>query len=282
MSTKHNLVRLASTVFNTPQLITAEGFEPIASYLTRRMSDANFAVYKDNDKGDKEKHKTNKMGNLGVIQIDGSLSYQPVETLCGAVGTSYVDLIAQTQELIDSGVDTILYEVDSPGGEAAHCFDTADTLREMLTDAGVKSFAYIDGYSASAAYALSCVMDEVIIHPSAVAGSIGCIVCLYSDAKALEKEGFERHVITSTPGKSPYAKEGGFSEAFLTKIQQDVNRLGAEFVAHVSKFTGIPEEDIAATDAQCFHAEMALEKGLVNAVMNHREFSKYLAEQITN
>jgi ClpP class serine protease len=279
MNKAHNIVRLASTIFNTPQLITAEGFDPIAKYLSRRITDADFAIYKkeDDEKYNKDEDDLEMIGSVGVVQISGSLSYRPVYTLCGEVGTSYMGLIEQTQALIDAGAKTIVYEVDSPGGMAAHCFDTADTLREMLTEAGVKSIAYLDGTSASAAYALSCIADEVIAHPSASAGSVGCIVCLLSDAKALEQEGYKRLTITSTPGKSPFAEDGSFSEQFLNKLQEDVNRLGAEFVAHVAKFTGVSEADIAAQDAQCFHAEAALEKGLVNAIMNHREFSAYVA-----
>lgn len=279
---KHNVFRLASTIFNTPQLITAEGFDPVARYLTKRLTDADFSIYKGKPDKDEEDEDDDEdievIGNVAIIKISGSLSYKPVYTLCGAIGTSYLGLIEQTQEAIDKGVKTIVYEVDSPGGQAAHCFDSADTLREMLDNSGVKSVAYVDGCAASAAYALSCVFDEVIIHPSASAGNIGCIVCLYSDAKALEIDGYKRICITSTPGKSPYAEDGSFSETFIDNLQQDVNRLGNEFCEHVAKFTGIPVEEVKLTDAKCFDASVALSKGLVSSVMNHREFSNYIAE----
>ena len=102
------------------------------------------------------------------------------------------------------------------------------------------------------------------------------------DSKAMEKEGYKRVVISSTPGKSPYTEDGSFSKQFLEKMQEDVTRLGNKFAEHVAKYTGLPVEAILKMDAQTFHAEEALEIGLVNAIMTPREFINHLSKRRTN
>jgi ClpP class serine protease len=85
--------------------------------------------------------------------------------------------------------------------------------------------------------------------------------------------------IASTPGKTPFDSEGAFSAEFLAEVQSDVTRLGNEFAAHVSQYTGIPVEAVLAMDAKVFHADAALANGLVTAVMDHKTFAKYMADK---
>jgi len=272
----HTLLRLTSQVFNKPQLITEAEFAPIVKYLKDRNTLAN-PIYQGTPGKGLDTEELDIFNGVGVLQISGPLVYKPVDTMCGEELTSYLDLIEDTQELCNAGVKAIIYEVSSGGGAASHAFETANSLKEILAENGVASFAYIDEISASAAYALSCVFDEIIINPSASAGSIGAVVCLMDDSKAMEQAGLKEIYITSTPGKVPFAADGSFKESFLTKLQEDVKSLGLEFAQHVSDNTGLSVEEILAMDAQCYNAEMALEKGLVNSIMNHKEFSAYIA-----
>lgn len=295
----HNLTRFSRTIFNTPQYIIQSEFDPIAQYLIKRQFDPSLIITtkkKDKKCDDKEgpevpdcpsddpevemsmdEEGMHIVGNIGVIEVEGALSYQPIYTLCGKVGTSYEELIEWTSELAEMGIKTIIYEFSSGGGQAAHLWDTTQTLRDILTENGIRSIAYIDEYAASAAYALAVICDEVIIHPSAEAGSIGCVVCLTDYSKAMDKEGIKPIYITSTSGKVPFNEDGSFSDKFLAKVQESVDRLGDEFVNHVAKYTGLSVEEIKATDAQSFYADKALALGLVNKVMTHREFNNYLS-----
>ena len=276
----HNIQRLASTILNKPQLITQQSFDPIVQYLTARIMNPEFAVYKEERQERDEDERVEMINGVAVISIEGSLSYKPVYTLCGEMGTSYMGLLEQVQYAVDSKAHTIVFEVASGGGEASHCFESANSIRDMLTDAGIYSIAYVDQAAYSAAYALSVVADEVIVNPSAGVGSVGCVVALTDYSKALDKEGIKPIYIASASQKIPFNPDGSFSESFLAKLQEDVNRLGDEFIAHVAKYTGLSEEEIKATNAQTFYADKAVEMGLANAVMNHREFSTYLSSKL--
>lgn len=275
----HKINRLASSILSEPQLITADAYNVIAQYLTKRITDADFVVYEPDEEEDKDRNKQEMIGEIGVIPVSGSLSYKPIMTMCGAVGASYTGLIAQTQEVIDAGAKLIIYDFNTPGGMASHCFETANTIRDMLDEAEVESVAYIDEMAASAGFALACVMDEVIANPSADAGSIGCVLALENRNKEAIQKG-ELKFITSTNGKVPFTPEGEFSEGFISRLQNNVSKLGTEFISHVSKYTGLDSELIASFDAQLFNADEALENGLVNKVMTHKEFTNYIKTKV--
>lgn len=277
----HNILRLAASILNKPQLITQEAFEPIAQYLISRTKSPEFAVYKkDEEDEDKDDDEMEMVGDVAIIPISGSLSYKPQYTLCGEVGSSYLGIIEQVEEAIENKAKVVVFEVASGGGEAAHAFDSAESVRQMLDAAGIYSIAYVDEYAFSAAYLWSVIADEVIAHPEASVGSIGCVVCLTDVSKALEQEGLKPIYITSTDGKVPYNPDGSFSDTFISKVKEDVVRLGDAFIKHVAKYTGIEEEAVRATNAQTFHAEKALEMGLISSVKNHREFSTYLSNKL--
>ena len=277
----HSLFRLSTQVFNQPQLITAESFAPIVDYLTKRNA-GEISMMEDEDESDhteRKKKKVEMVGGVAFLKVEGALTYKPQQMFCSRAGTSYTGLVADVAEAIAEGAHSVVFSHSSGGGQALGCFLCADEVRTMMDEAGVKSYSYIDEGSYSASYAWACISDEVIISPEASCGSIGCICALVDDSKAMENEGYKRVVISSTPGKSPYAEDGGFSEQFLTKMQEDVTRLGNKFAGHVAKYTGLPVEDILKMDAQTFHAEKALEIGLVNAIMTPREFINHLSKK---
>lgn len=275
-----NLFRLSSQIFNQPQLIIAETFSPIVDYLSKRNLGEISMMKREDDEDESDypdkEDKIEVENGIAFIKIEGPLTYKPVRMMCAPEGTSYVGLVEQVTQAISAGANTIVFEHSSGGGQALGCFLMANEVRMLMDEAGVKSYSYIDEGSCSASYAWACIADEVIISPEASCGSIGCICAMIDNSEAMAKEGYRRVVISSTPGKSPYNEEGGFSEQFLAKMQEDVTRLGNTFAEHVAKYTCLPVDDILALDAQSFHAEKALEIGLVNSIMTPREFMNYL------
>lgn len=271
----HELLKLTGSIVNSPQLITEDSFAVILDYLALRNSGViNMGVVEKAV----EPKKPASMGKIGEILVSGSLTYKPVNALCGEVGTSYQQLINDTEQLISEGVKTIVFTHSSSGGEAAHCFSTANRIRELADQNDVKLITYIDELAASASYALAVIADEVISHPSAKSGSIGCVCAVVDRSKALADAGIKPIYISSTQGKTPFKEDGSFSKKFLDNLQTEVTELGNQFAEHVSKYSGVPVEDILALDAQVFNATKAKEIGLVNKIMNHQEFAAYLAK----
>lgn len=278
----HNLFRLSQKLYNRPHLIVPEAFRVVSDYLMKRNA-AGFQLdsgYQDDGTpvDDDDNDPSLIDSSIGLLCVDGSLTYKPVSTTCGDVGTSYQALVAQTQALADAGVNTIVMEVSSGGGEASHCFELAAQIRSICDASGIQLIGYADEMACSAAYALICVCDVVIANPSAELGSIGVLIALMDTSKMLEQEGLKPIFISAGDNKIPYQADGSFKQSFLDGLQADVDRLNLEFVAHVSNYTGLSAETVIGFQANTYDAQTAVQLGLADAVMTSQEFAAYVAQ----
>jgi ClpP class serine protease len=280
----HSLHRLLQGLYNTPHLADQRTFEFVTSFLQNRNK---FGLMKpesmpmDDDEKEDPDHMDDfdpEMG-IGVINITGALSYKPVIGLCGEVGCSYEGVLEQADEMIECGCHTVIMNIDSGGGEGYAAFECSNELRKKCDDAGVKLYAYNDGYCCSAAYVFGCVADVVVTNPHAETGSIGVLIALFNDSKHLEQEGYSRTFITAGASKVPFDDVGDWRGGFLEDLQVKVDALYEDFVSHVSKYTGLSAEAVKATEAKTFMANDALSLGLVNHVMTRSEFVQYVVDQ---
>jgi ClpP class serine protease len=275
MTLQRPVHRLTSDLYNKPHLISTEAFSAITSYLDFR----NAGLMAQVEKVSTELDKPALAGKIGIINIHGGLTNKPVESLCGATGASYAGLMNQMSALVDAGCKTVVLDISSGGGEAFNCFQTADAMRAKADENGVRIISYVQDCAASAAYALCVAADEVISHPQGSVGSVGVLVSMMNNSKALEKAGLSRVFVTAGANKIPFDAEGGFRESFLAEIQDQVDDLYGQFCAHVSHYTGLSVEDVQATEASMYRAPKALEMGLINRIMTNEEFATYLTSK---
>lgn len=274
----HRLRLLTEKLYNTPHLIEPQSFESIVSYLTERNK-GEMLVDSDSVEIKSDGTFYNEDTKVGMIDIHGPLTYKPYTVMgfdCG--GASYQNILEQMESLVDQGMKTLVLNVDSGGGEAYSMMETGDLLRKMADDNGIKIISYIDGMSASAAYGLTAVSDQIVMNPEAEVGSIGVVVRLMNDSKALEKEGYERTYVHAGSSKVPFDKEGAFREDFISDIQEKVDTLYEGFTGYVAKHRNISVEAVRSTEAKTFLSKKALELGLADAVMTHVEFYSHLAD----
>ena len=276
----HELYRIKSRLCNTPHLIDATSFESIVEYLNDRNNGVvlDSALNRDNSESN-SRYAYNKDVGVAVMNIDGPLSYKPITLMgfdCG--GTSYQQLKEDFTYLVEDGVKTIAFSVSSGGGEAFQMMPTGDYIRKLADDNGVTILAFVDGISASAAYGLSVIADEIIMAPSSEVGSIGVLVRLMNDSKALEKEGYERTFVTAGEQKIPFDADGSFRKEFLEDVQSKVDTLYTEFTEYVAKHRNLSVEVVRSTQARTFLPEKALELGLADKVMTLEGFYSYLAD----
>lgn len=276
----HQLIRLRDKVYNTPQLMSLVSFENICDYLDARCS-KDFKL----EDGDSERHEVtdrysfNSDIGVAVMNLQGPLTDKPVTMMgfdCG--GTSYQQLKEDFTYLADNGAKTIAFMTDSGGGEAYGVFDAANYIRSYADQKGVKILSYVDGLSASAAYALTAISDEIITNSQSELGSIGVVVRLMNDSKALEKDGYERTFITAGADKVPFANDGSFKPEFLADIQTKVDTLYESFTEFVAEHRNISVEAVRSTEAKTFLSGDALKLGLADKVMTLEGFYEYLAD----
>lgn len=276
----HQLFRLREKIYNTPQLMAQPSFETICDYLDARCSE-DFKLETSNNPLNKVTDRYSFNADIGVatLSIDGPLTNKPITIMgmeCG--GTSYQQLKEDFTYLVDNGAKTIAMMISSGGGEAYGVFDAANYIRSYANANDVTILSYVDGLSASAAYALTAISDQIITNSQSELGSIGVIVCLMNDSKALEMEGYERTFISAGAEKTPFANDGSFKDSFLADIQSKVDTLYTSFTEFVADARNISVEAVKSTEAKTFLAGDALKLGLADSVMTSEEFYVYLAE----
>lgn len=280
----HNLFRLTQKLYGVPHLVNKQSFDSVTSYLNSRnvqgMKLIPAPAGMDEEQEPEKPDDLDDINGVGVIEICGPLTNKSSgwEALCG--GCSYEMILEQCDEYIEQGARCIVLSVDSGGGEAYGCFEAANMLRKKCDEANIPLYAYVDGCSASAAYALTCVADEVICNPYADVGSIGVLVCLTDKSKHDDMEGIKKIYVTAGKEKIPYNEDGSFREEFIADLQEKVDFLYNEFCTHVSNYTGLSVDEVKNTEAKTFIAKDALSLGLVNQVMTNEEFVDYIANKL--
>jgi len=278
----HELVRLRSKLFDTPLLVDSKSFESILNYVDKRC-EGNVEV---TPKADNEFSMYSTLhyqeSNLGVIHISGPLTNKSTgwEAFCG--GTSYESIKEDFEALLEAGTKTVAFMVESGGGEAYGMMDTGNYLRKLADENNVKIISYVDGLSASAAYGLTAISDEIITNKNSEIGSIGVLIRLMNDSKALEMEGYERSFISAGTQKIPFAEDGSFRKEFLDDLQYKVDALYKDFTEYVAEHRNLSVEAVRNTQANTFLAEDAIALGLADKVMTQEDFYSYLSGQAQN
>lgn len=217
---------------------------------------------------------------VGLIKVAGAMTYEETgwEAVCGM--TSYENLQGQAEYLIKrQGVDHLILEVNSGGGQAYGIFEASQAVRKLATEHGVKISTYVDGVAYSGGYIWAAISDEFVVNPMARVGSIGVVLPLVNYAERDKKEGIKRVYVTSGKSKVPYDEDGNFTQEALADFQKSSQEIYEEFVKHVVDHRGMTEQAVLDTEAKTFSAKDALKLGLVDKIMTKHEFLKNINDQ---
>ena len=141
-------------------------------------------------------------GDVAVVSIEGPLS-QRAWSCWLFEGDGYDAVTSRMKAAIDDrATRSVVMRIDSPGGEVAGCFEAVRTIRAMAKAAGKPLVAYADEMACSAAYALACACDEVVLPDTGMVGSVGVILTLASRAGELAQRGVSVTLLTSGAAKA--------------------------------------------------------------------------------
>ena len=299
---KRGSLTLARMVFNTPQLVLADDLQAIAQFLVNRANgvvmDSDFINAKEEDevkfelsanpteediiKYERAINGISEDGTTGFLDITGTLVAKHDDFNACMGFTSYEKLYSQFEKQVSMGVEKLVLNVDSGGGSAFSCFEMASQVKDLAVANDIPIYAYVDGLSASAAYAWSSIADEIVARPDSEVGSVGVVVQLVNNSKMLEKTGITRKFITYGENKVPFDDSGEFSNKFIQSIQDKVNKTGLQFNSFVAKNRNMQVEDVIATQAEVYDAEDALEIGFIDKIMTKSEFYDDYLPKLSN
>lgn len=171
--------------------------------------------------------------------------------------------------LDDDDVETIVFDVNSPGGEVAGCFELAEDIRKATEIKPI--LAVIDALSASAAYMLTSPCTKIYLTPSGRAGSIGIIAMHVDESKMLENWGLKVTLIFAGKHKADGNPFEPLPDDVREAVQASVDKAYGQFVELVARNRGLDSQSIRDTEARVYRADDALEQKLVDQIQTPSE-----------
>lgn len=273
------LPRLAQKMFNTPLMIHPRKAEIVVAALADRLGVTQMVrlqgsvvpmAMEDDEYGFAEPGRTSRsgyenVGGVAVIEVQGTL-VQKLGTLRPYSGMTGYDGIRQNlfQALDDPSIEAIAFDIDSPGGEVAGCFDLVDTIYRAR---GTKPiWAILNESAYSAAYAIGSAADRLVVPRTGGVGSIGTICAHVDFSQALTAQGVKVTFIHYGDRKADGHAEIALSQEALARFQADIDAMGELFVETVARNRNISAATVRDTQAATYMGDKGVALGLADEV----------------
>ncbi|WP_250295861.1 S49 family peptidase [Wolbachia endosymbiont of Oedothorax gibbosus] len=242
------------TWINKPMMIEQRSFDLLSLHAKKQPIFKNIKhVTRDSESG------------IKVIPIHGILTKNS-EAFDDILGmTSYEKIREEIEEaLIDEEVETIILDIDSPGGEVNGIFDLSDFIYEARTKKRIVAIANDDAYSA--AYAIASSAEKVFVSRTSGVGSIGVIASHIDQSGFDEKQGVKYTTVFAGKRKNDLNPHEPITSESLESLQGEVNRLYEMFVQLIARNRNLSMERIKSTEAGLYFGEKAIEIGLADGI----------------
>jgi signal peptide peptidase SppA len=200
---------------------------------------------------------------VAIIPVHGMLVNRFSYGWSWLTGYNFIRSQAQAAAA-DPDVHTILYDVNSGGGEAAGCFELCDDLFALRSEKA--TVAVVDSFCCSAAYAVASCASKIVVTPSGYAGSIGVVVMWVGYKNMLQKAGIEVQFITAGDHKVDGNPYEDLTAEMKQSIQANVDLSMDAFAALVARNRGMSEQAVRDTQARVYRASEAETVGLIDIV----------------
>jgi signal peptide peptidase SppA len=173
-------------------------------------------------------------GSVALIGLSGVIAPRMNMFSDISGGTTFEGLTKQLRQAVaDPNVKTIVFDVDSPGGNVAGATEFAGEV--LRARASKPVIAQANHLMASAAYWAMAGATEIVASPSSLVGSIG-VFLLYDDiSAALEQLGVKRELFSAGKYKAEGAGGIGLSDDARAHLQQLIDGAYGRFVGDVAK-----------------------------------------------
>lgn len=211
-------------------------------------------------------------GSVAVVDVCGPLFQKP--DLFG-ISNTYSCILGQIEAALASPASMVVLKLDSPGGDFPGNLESVGAIRAMADAAGKPLIAYTETQALSAAYALACACDQIVITPSAFVGSVG-VWCQLVDITAADKaQGANIVIVASGPKKAERNPHNPITDAAVANMQVQVDAMAAMFFEVVASRRGMSLEAVEALGGGQEFGIAAVKAGLANRVVS--SWAEFLA-----
>lgn len=244
---------------NKPVMVERRSFELLSLYNSKQPIFKNLKHFHINPKG------------IAIIRIYGVLT-KKTEAFDHILDmTSYENIHEEIESALeDKSIETILLDIDSPGGEVNGVFDLADFIYESRAKKRIVALANDDAYSA--AYAIASSAEKVFVSRTSGVGSIGVIASHIDQSRFDEKQGIKYTTVFAGSRKNDLNPHEPMTSESLESLQKEVGRLYEMFLQLIARNRGLSIEKIRSTEAGLYFGEKAVEIGVADGVTTFFEF----------
>lgn len=206
------------------------------------------------------------LGNVAIVDIRG-----PLHTHDDSWCDSYEAVRARVAEACESPAPIVVMRIDSPGGDAAGCFDAARAIRASARDANKLLIAFVEGKACSASYAFAAAADTIVLGQTGIVGSVGIISTREDFSEMHAARGLRVSLITSGARKADGNPAQPMTESELKASQTLVDSMAGVFFELIAELRGVDAESVRALEAGVFHGASAVAVGLADRVQSFDE-----------
>ncbi|WP_112663490.1 S49 family peptidase [Microvirga flavescens] len=232
-----------------------------------RGPNANQFIGRNYDQGTRSGRPYRVSQDVAIISIIGSLVNRGAWIGAYSGLVSYEGLNHQLRAAAaDSKVNSILLDIESPGGEAVGCFETAELVQQISLTKPV--VALVNGMAASAAYAIASAATKIVTIPTGISGSIGVVLLHLDFSQHLADEGIKPTFIHAGAHKVDGNMYEPLPEGVREGMQADIDAFYNMFVGTVAKGRKgqMTEKAVRSTEARTYMGQEAVRIGLADEV----------------
>ena len=205
-------------------------------------------------------YKVEVHDGVAVLPVTGPL-FRYANLFTAISGATSYELLAKdfAKALSDPAISSIIFDIDSPGGEVNGCAE----LARMIYDArGQKPItAYASGDIASGAYWLASACDEIVVSDTSMVGSIG-VVAVYRSGNKQNKQS----TIEVVSSQSPHKRLDPEKDEDRSRLQNRIDDLASVFIDAIAKHRGVDPPTVKSTygKGDVFIGTLAVKSGLAD------------------
>jgi signal peptide peptidase SppA len=224
----------------TPWAMTEPSLDTVLT-IAKREQDSIEAITERLGRPLEHSHQITMYGQTAVLPVTGPLfRYANLFTAISGA-TSYEVLARELGQALDNpAVQSIILDIDSPGGEVNGCAELANLIYQARERKPI--IAYCSGDAASGAYWIASSCERIVISETASLGSIG-VVGIYK--RSNDAEQFE--IVSS---QSPYKRLDPQDEGDRARLQSRIDALADIFIGAVAKHRGLDPPTVKAQFGQ--------------------------------
>lgn len=255
--------RVARAITSEPWAVTPNYLEIVESVVERACGTPNAEVTEQVFKRGKQEMALKVMNGIPVVPIIGVISRRMNLFSEISGGTSIEKLDMLFAEAMKMPGNTIILQMDSPGGSASGVPEFADKVYRAAQNSGKTIVTCVEGMMCSAGYWIGSQSDEIYATKASDIGSIGVICSFFDPTRAYQNEGYDPVTIRSTELKA--AGSGSVTPNQMAWLKKRVDELYGMFKNDVSR--GRPGIDIeAVATGETWLGQDAKRLGLIDGI----------------